>query len=175
MLQASEELLEQVSESEQASFAPANDRDAAMAGLLAAVVGQIVLAKGGIKKDEFWSLLGEMGVKESDKDHPKLGNIKACMDNLKRQQYLDMVSKKNPVDRTTTVTFHLGARSKQELIRPKMRAFLDGQMGEALDDEGTHARTHTCTIHATVHALRPQFVLACPCPASQGGLSRVAS
>jgi len=116
-----------------------------------------------------------MGVKESDKDHPKLGNIKACMDNLKRQQYLDMVSKKNPVDRTTTVTFHLGARSKQELIRPKMRAFLDGQMGEALDDEGTHARTHTCTIHATVHALRPQFVLACPCPASQGGLSRVAS
>ena len=34
-----------------------------MAGLLAAVVGQIVLAKGGIKKDEFWSLLGEMGCK----------------------------------------------------------------------------------------------------------------
>jgi len=57
MLQASEELFEQVSESDKASFAPSNERDAALAGFLAAVVGKIVLAKGGIKKEEFWALL----------------------------------------------------------------------------------------------------------------------
>ena len=41
----------------------ATEGDAATAGLLAAVVGQIVLAKGGIKKEEFWSLLNELGVR----------------------------------------------------------------------------------------------------------------
>eukprot|EP01043_Picozoa_sp_COSAG02_P047761 COSAG02_NODE_4613_length_5167_cov_40.171468_5_plen_210_part_00 len=118
---------------DQASFA--NEGDAATAGLLAAVVGQIVLAKGGIKKDEFWSLLNEMGVHETDKDHPKLGNIKLCIENFKRQQYIDQVTTKSKVDHSSTITFHLGQRSKQELIKSKLRAFLDGQMGDNLDND----------------------------------------
>ena len=124
---------EALSVMDQTSFA--NEGEAAMAGLLAAVVGQIVLAKGGIKKDEFWSLLGEMGIKETDKAHPVLGNIKQCIDNFKNQQYIDQVSTKSRVDNNTTVTYHLGARSKQELIRQNLRAFLDGQMGDHLDDD----------------------------------------
>ena len=126
---------EALSAPDQASLAPANEGEAATGGLLAAVVGQIVLAKGGIKKDEFWSLLQEMGIKETDKDHPTLGNIKLCIDNFKRQQYIDQVTTKSTVDHSTSVSFHLGQRSKQELIRAKLRAFLDGQMGDHLDDD----------------------------------------
>ena len=135
MLQASEELFEQVSESDKASFEPSNERDAALAGFLGAVVGKIVLAKGGIKKEEFWSLLAQLGVQETDKDHPKLGNIKNCIDTLKRQQYIEQNSTKSQVDRSITISFQLGVRSRQELIKSKLRVYLDEQMGETLDDD----------------------------------------
>ena len=64
-----------------------------------------------------------------------LGNVKLCIDNFKRQQYIDQVTTKSKVDHSTTISFHLGPRSKQELVKLKLRAFLDCQMGDRLDDD----------------------------------------
>ena len=155
LLQASDELLQQVSASDTTALAPAPGCDAALAGLLSAVVGSIVLAKGEIKKEEFWALMKELGLLENDRDHPKLGNVKeafvsrrhrfaasraltlaaaAAQAKLKRQQYIDESSTKTQA-RQVVVHYRLGVRSKEELIRPKMRELLNSTFEDTLDED----------------------------------------
>ena len=97
LLQASDELLQQVSASHTTALAPAPGRDAALAGLLSAVVGSIVLAKGEIKKEEFWALMKELGLLENDRDHPKLGNVKEAFVSRRHRLAASRLARPDPL------------------------------------------------------------------------------
>lgn len=97
-----------------------NENTAHLTGFTFVVISIVHLAGGKIVEENLWHHLGQMGLSETDENHPVFGNTKHTLEALIQQRYLQKNKVSGPEG--NTLYYELAERA------------LDGQMNERIKE-----------------------------------------
>lgn len=88
-------------------------------GFAFVVISIVYLSGGNITEEDLWRHLRRLGLKETDENHPVLGNMKMALESLVQQRYLHKEKVSGPEG--NVVHYELAERALDEDINNRMK------------------------------------------------------
>ncbi|XP_074263043.1 uncharacterized protein LOC141585875 [Silene latifolia] len=101
---------------------------APLTGFTFVVAGIVHLAGGKISEENLWHHLRRLGLKETDENHPALGNVKLLLETLVQQRYIQKDKVNGPEG--NTVVFELAERALDGEVSQKIKDYVSQIIGK---------------------------------------------